>query len=294
MTTSTAPTPAKRIFIFDNPRNRSHLFFRYLTTHPALKTHYHPYVTAGCLGPDKLNYDIYTTDPERARLVRELWEPLCQDSFTFASAERDMVAAVDTIEKEGKIPLVNEHCCYVLRRQLLVEAVNARRLPDPATLATTGNPTVLPDDLWRTVSPIIVIRHPALALPSYLRSMAGVPALARLDPRENHSHWFVTLAWSRLLFDVLRATGREPVVVDGEDVCTRTEAVGRGVCARLGLDPAGVSDVWEPLGLGGTATQSLTDLEHAHPLFKEMTRTIWESDGVIKHEVSLLLSAWGG
>ncbi|KAF4943749.1 hypothetical protein FSARC_14842 [Fusarium sarcochroum] len=225
MTTTTTKTPPKRIFIFDNPRNRSHLFYRLLATHPQLKTHYHPYVNAGCFGPGKIHYSIFGNNPERTKLI-------------------------------------------------LIDYILSRNALDPATIYS--NPTLLPDDLWKSVTPIIVIRHPALAFPSLHRSTSAIPALANLDPTENHNYWFANLAWSRLLFETLKSQGRTPVVVDGEDVCTRTDEVIKGVCNALGLDPAGVSDTWVPLG---------EDAEgFAHPVFKEMTRTIWESDGVKKHE----------
>ncbi|KAI6784183.1 uncharacterized protein J7T54_004729 [Emericellopsis cladophorae] len=270
--TSNANTSPQRIFIFDNPRCRSHLFFRLLSTHPQLKTHYHPYVLPGCQGPEKIHYDIYKNNPARAQLVKELWEPMCSDDYTFANAERHLLDAVAAIEKEGKTLLSSEHCCYLLKSQILIKHTNSRQLDE--SWATDPNPTHLPDELWKSVTPIMVIRHPALSVPSMWRSMAGVPALANMDPMENHNYWFATLTWSRVLFEALRNQGRMPIVVDGEDVCTRTDEVIRGVCGGLGIDPAGVTDTWGPWG------QSPLD----HPLFVEMTRTIWESDGVKKHE----------
>ncbi|KAM0198950.1 hypothetical protein ACHAPI_003394 [Fusarium lateritium] len=274
MATITTKTPAGCVFIFDNPRNRSHLFYRLLATHPQLISHYHPYVNAGCLGPDKIHYSIYENNPARTRLVRELWEPVCSDEFTFANSERKLLAAIAIIDKEGKRPLINEHCSYVTKHRILIDHILSREALDSATV--DSNPTILPDALWQSITPIVVIRHPALAFPSLHRSTAGTPALANLDPTKNHNYWFATLAWSRLLFDTLQSQGRTPAVVDGEDVCTRTDEVIRGVCNALDLDPAGVSDTWVPL--------DETAGSFAHPIFKEMTRTIWESNGVKKHK----------
>lgn len=71
---STTKSLAKRVFIFDSPRNRSHVFFRLISTHPEIQTHYHPYVNAGCLGPDEIHRQILKSHPERQKFVDELWE----------------------------------------------------------------------------------------------------------------------------------------------------------------------------------------------------------------------------
>lgn len=276
--TSTTTTRPKEIFIFDNARNRSHLFFRLLATHPQLETVHHPYVNVGCMGPglEKITYKIQTDNPRRMALTKETWEPvLCSDSYTWANAERDLLDSIAAIEKKGKIPLINEHCSYMLKRdEIHVLGIKARKIPEEAL--QLANPTILPDELWRSITPIIVIRHPAFALPSLHRATCGVPALEGLDPRENHNYWFATLSWSRLIFESLKRQGRTPLVVDGEDICTRTDEVIKAVCKWLGFDPADVKDTWSPWG------QEWAD-KMSNPLFVEMTRTTWESDGVHKH-----------
>lgn len=275
-----AKSPVKQVLIFDNPRNRSHLFFRLLATHPEFKTHYHPYMNAASLGPERVLREKVLANEERAKLAKEFWEPMCSDEFTFAEAQRGVVQAVSDSKKGGEMLLVNEHCCYVTKREILISHIKSREFDFSNPAALPSNPTQFPDDLWNNACPIMVIRHPALAVPSLYRSLADSPTMVNLDPTENAVFYLSTLAWSRFIFEKLQSQGRTPLVVDGEDICTRTGEVIQGVCDYLGLDASRMSDTWTPWG---------QTLNHAHPLFVEMTRVMWESDGVKKHAVSYLI-----
>lgn len=53
MTLSTTPKP-RLIFIYDLPRTRSHLFFKYLGTHPDVQSKWHPYLPAHQFGPENI------------------------------------------------------------------------------------------------------------------------------------------------------------------------------------------------------------------------------------------------
>ncbi|KXT16660.1 hypothetical protein AC579_8056 [Pseudocercospora musae] len=50
------PSENNIFFIFDSTRLRSHLFFRWLSTHPNVYPIYHPYVMAAMFGPDGLGW----------------------------------------------------------------------------------------------------------------------------------------------------------------------------------------------------------------------------------------------
>lgn len=47
-------TKAEHIFIFDMARDRSHLFFRFLSTHPDIATLWHPYMGPAIFGPERI------------------------------------------------------------------------------------------------------------------------------------------------------------------------------------------------------------------------------------------------
>lgn len=44
----------KQIFVFDMTRHRSHLFFRYLGTHPDVRALWHPFLSPFLFGPERM------------------------------------------------------------------------------------------------------------------------------------------------------------------------------------------------------------------------------------------------
>lgn len=45
-----------QVFLFDMTRARSHLFFRFLSTHPDVQSYWHPYLSAHIFGPDRITH----------------------------------------------------------------------------------------------------------------------------------------------------------------------------------------------------------------------------------------------
>lgn len=130
------------------------------------------------------------------------------------------------------------------------------------------NPTNLPDWLFETCTPIIIIRHPALQVESLYRSVKNV-SLTR--PGEEDFDWLTSLRYCRLLFDLFKAQGRTLVVVDGEDVISRTKEMTTNVCKAIGVDPSGVKETWEPT----PETE-----RHSNPIVSAFLDTIYNSTGV--------------
>ena len=68
----------------------------------------------------------------------------------------------------------------------------------------------------------------------------------RLEAGDEAMMVCTTLHWSRLLFDYFRSElGKEPIVVDAEDVVHNTKATTIKLCDLLGIDPGGVQETWE-------------------------------------------------
>jgi hypothetical protein len=106
------------------------------------------------------------------------------------------------------------------------------------------NPTVIPDDLFETIRPIIIIRHPALVSDSFMKvQRGGLPATVW---DQEHLALVTTFKLGRFLFDFFSARGRSPVVVDGEDILWRTDEVGEKVCDLIGIDAATLKEEWSP------------------------------------------------
>lgn len=79
-----------------------------------------------------------------------------------------------------------------------------------------------------------------------------------------------------MLFDFLKARGRQLMIVDGQLLLWRTGEMSSGLCARLGIDPTGLSDTWGPA--------SQEDIVKTNPLVHMLTMDIQESSGTQRPE----------
>lgn len=133
----------------------------------------------------------------------------------------------------------------------------------------TSNSTVLPDSVFDSLTPIVLIRHPALVTDSIYRG-----ALELTQQRAGDED-FSLIASARelgLLFDYFKDIGRRPIVVDGDDLLWRTSEMSSALCKRLGIDAAGLSDTWAPV--------SEEQIAKMNPLVYMLTKDIQESSGI--------------
>jgi hypothetical protein len=130
------------------------------------------------------------------------------------------------------------------------------------------NPTYLPDWLFETCTPILVIRHPAFQIPSLYNALSST---SRTVPDDEDFEFTSSLHYSRLFFDLFKSQGRTPVVVDGEDVVWRTEEMATNVCNAIGIDPSGATEQWEP-----TPSHERTP----NPVAQHFLSTVYDSTGV--------------
>lgn len=131
------------------------------------------------------------------------------------------------------------------------------------------NPTVLPDELLKLITPIIFIRHPAIVLPSWFRAAnSDVQMGSHSVDDEDFSVW-TSLRWSRIIFDYLRnishqqngsgvtrqsstrsknettrrfgpqVVATKPYVIDAADVLDNTQATLDMICQLLGIEDEG-------------------------------------------------------
>ena len=130
------------------------------------------------------------------------------------------------------------------------------------------NPTYLPDWLFETCTPVIVIRHPVFSVPSYYNVVSKMTSIA---PGMEDYDWMTNLYFCRILFDLFKSQGRTPVVADGEDIVLRVREMATAVSNGIGVDPEGVKESWEP-----------TPKEDRHPNFviQAFLSTMYDSTGV--------------
>ena len=229
---------ASPIFVFDSTRLRSHLFFRYLSTHPALEPIYHPFLSAAMFGPDQIaNYLEHSEirEEELATYRKTLAVP-----DTYAENIRKLESAVQSAKESGKIAVSNEHWFNMMSSDMVLRLLRGD-ISEPDQLGR--NPTLLPDELFDAVRPIILIRHPALSVNSIYRTALAV---VKTRPGDEDFEMICINRPLRLLYDNFKARGRHPIVVDGEDLLWRTEDLNKQLCEKLELSSGGLSDKWEP------------------------------------------------
>ncbi|KAJ5297787.1 hypothetical protein PENANT_c012G11545 [Penicillium antarcticum] len=159
---------------------------------------------------------------------------------------------------------------------------------------SSNNLTILPDEYLHTWTPTFLIRHPALAFPSFYRSMLDLENEGFAGPHERQPmlKLFSTLKWTRLLYDWYRQHGSDsstksgdnihlPLLLDAQDVTNEPAVVAR-YCELIGMDPTKLKFEWNREALGkaahpdGAAQKTpeevmMATLNHSSTLLKEKT-----------------------
>lgn len=89
-------TSNKHVWVFDNPRARSHVFFRWVSTHPELSKCYHPYVLPAHFGPDNFYNDVRVS--ERRRKIIDDLSPQSRSDDRYDEATSVLESAMNDAE----------------------------------------------------------------------------------------------------------------------------------------------------------------------------------------------------
>lgn len=186
---------------------------------------------------------------------------------TYQSSREAFERALQEAYRAGKVPVANEHWLLVFHIELVLGLLRGS-IQEPSQLGR--NPTHLPDEIFDTLRPIILIRHPVLMINSVYRDALKFTGLREGD---EDLELLCTFRHLRIVFDYFKAQDRQPIVVDGEDILWRTEEMTKNLCAALGtIDPASLSDKWEP--------KSKEEIEKMNPYVYKLTQNIVESSGI--------------
>lgn len=209
---------------------------------------------------------------------------------------------------QGKIFFAKEHTLWFANPGALAQYLSTHdyqpplsrlriQLPDSYSMTPTFSPknfTIFPDEYLETWTPTFLIRHPALAFPSYYRALqklekGGFAEEEMITPMlELHS----TLLWTRLLYDWYHERvghshshshsheGRYndicfPLVLDAQDIIHSPHVLLK-YCELLCMDPAGVKVAWQTQSTPGSACPESAD--------KVMTETLDHSSCLIKQK----------
>lgn len=242
-----------RILIFTHPRTASNLFMRLFESHPDLSITSYPFQDAFFWGPD---HPICSPGPR-------ILTPRTIPDATYQNRFNQLQEFLANAEAAGKIPFIKEHTYFITDPRIL--AANVVRLPKGAPLipntkptvedgtraaaksiSLPENPTVLSNEFLATLSPVILIRHPARILPSLYR-LSNDPrktVFAELFPVN------ASLRWSRLIFDWyeeyyrISRIEKRPIVIDADDMINDSRDVIEKFCEMNGLDPKHVQYTW--------------------------------------------------
>ncbi|EFE43824.1 hypothetical protein TRV_01398 [Trichophyton verrucosum HKI 0517] len=222
-----------------------------------------------------LRYDLNCVGTHVEELTLEQKE---KQIACIKSCYNTLVQHVEDAESNGKLVIVKEHTHYLTDPVAETEFLHGEgcvtnELPwvmhgmDDLVQSTDGrsthNKTVFSDDFLKTWRPIFLIRHPALAFPSWYRAAvrADGEEKARSTQGKLACKKVMTLRWTRRLYDFYMqesnntsATGRNlgegrdkgmwPLVLDADDIMTQPEVIIR-FCNIVGLDSDKLKFNWE-------------------------------------------------
>lgn len=142
---------------------------------------------------------------------------------------------------KGKIPVAKEHTQNVHKQEITFASIRN----EPVDIPVSSNPTVIPDHIFATLTPLFIIRKPVFSVPSNYIAAVDTTAI-----RPGGEDWKLMNAvpLQRQLFDhFCKRDGHPPFVVDGDDVIWRNEEVRDKLAQFLDIDPQGFSQTWQPV-----------------------------------------------
>ncbi|GIJ91123.1 hypothetical protein Asppvi_010088 [Aspergillus pseudoviridinutans] len=289
--------PSRRIFLLAQPRTTSYLLVRMLGLEKQPNVHWDEDEVCTFFRTRKLMTALgLSTKPVTEWTKDERVH--VQTSFQQCFHGLDQYLANG--EANGKIVIAKEHCNFLWSPCTRIgidhtSSDGSFNITLPPTHAPSndepmGNPTVLPTEYLGTWRPIFLIRHPALAFPSYCRGVMRIQESnpIRCDPEYllKDLQLQMSFYYTRSLYDWYimycghkgdTANSIAPVLLDADDIINDPEIVCR-LAKLLGLDESSVQYSWTPR----------TDKD-AFYLKKAFMQTLNASSGVQKDKTSASL-----
>ncbi|KFY13110.1 hypothetical protein V492_03487 [Pseudogymnoascus sp. VKM F-4246] len=259
---TTAPQGRKPAFVLSHPRTASNLFMKIFKSHPDVVPAEYPFLDVFFHGNEpQSSYKGPKVEEARTEFLKKTGVPKSYQE-AFEKLEEDIRKAGE----QNKVAFVKEHVLILLKPSVIDNNLETPRpphvaphlQPKDAVVRVSTNPTLLPDDLMLSVSPIFLIRHPALAFSSWYKTVRSV-----YDAGVDNPDFPVgaTFQWTRILYDwYLNSSSepssgspetqcRKPTVIDADDTMS-DRAVLERLCHQLQLDPEKLSFEWQPMTTG--------------------------------------------
>jgi hypothetical protein len=257
----------KRIYIFTYPRTASSLLIK------VLNLPNQPGVVSTASG----GY-FFLPAIQRLRQLRLLekrqdqWEETATDEL-----RTEYQRCLDHLEQFvalalGKTVVIKEHVPHMIDPVVKADYLCERE----GDAKKEVNNTVLPDGFLIGWTPVFLIRHPALAFPSYYRILRR-----RVQDRGEDLATIggelavaMTLRWTRQLYDwyCSKLPQSKPIILDASDMLTNPRILTR-LCDLVGLQAKQLCFQWEPAGP--------EELRQTDPITVHMNSTLLSSAGII-------------
>lgn len=98
----------RQVFLFDMTRHRSHLFFRYLGTHPAIFSVWHPFLQAAIFGPERITQHTNNVDLDGNKI--EWTSPSGPE--TYADATTKFLDAIKEAKDQVRLTVGRKIQCF--------------------------------------------------------------------------------------------------------------------------------------------------------------------------------------
>ncbi|OAQ71371.1 P-loop containing nucleoside triphosphate hydrolase [Pochonia chlamydosporia 170] len=243
--------------------------------------------------------------------------------LAFQACYDKLQGLIDTAADQGKLAVIKEHAPFMMsptvqsnfvhNRQDLstpwkVAVPNTHSIPNTHSVPNTHsdsepnthavpnlgyplNESVLPDHSLLKCTPTFLIRHPALAFPSYYRVKLAQGMGSEAQDPMNQLVQACTLRWTRNLYDwytfaweAVTPRKTPPVILDADDMLDNPELV-RHFCDYVGLDSTKVRFEWSSI--------SKDDLANEHPIRRHTRATLLTSSGIERGKTFFGLSVEG-
>ncbi|KAF2128281.1 hypothetical protein P153DRAFT_386408 [Dothidotthia symphoricarpi CBS 119687] len=189
-------------------------------------------------------------------------------------------------DKEGKIAFFREHSGALMdpvaQTRFYTGETSVRetwRIETPDRLSAYRsrlNDTLLPDDFMKDWLPTFIIRHPALAFPSFWRVLQA--SNSTQEERIRDGEIVNTYRWTRSIYDCYSSTfGMDGIILDAEDIIAKPEVLV-SYCERVGLDPSKLKFSWN----AKYTSEELQQHKNQDPRHHAFMATVDTSSGILK------------
>lgn len=228
----------QRIFIFDSPTTCSTLLCSLFSGPPQIAQLLSPFEQATTYQTEyRISRGRDDFAPVHLAPVQRTTKPSSDRRMSHDLATRRLLNWIVQVEARGQVPWIKEQTLLTLQHQVLLDTAR-EKLP-----ALPSNPTFLPDEIFFTFTPILLIRHPALLIPAFYRKMQHLYE----GPGDKAFALATTNKVTRMIFDVYcenwrgRSRNRKqrplpPIVIESDDLEMSTGAIVSLLCDRLGFD----------------------------------------------------------